>query len=163
MGEAMIRQATLQDLDDLDDLAVRTITHMHQHGRTQWTLNYPRKVHFKHDIDHGDLFVYVVDARIAGVYALCEDNEPSYQTIDWTVNQALVMHRIMVDPVMQGKRLVDHIFLHAYHQAAKRGYDGIKIDTHQNNQPMLNLLKRHGFNYRGYLKAIDRLAFERAC
>ncbi len=157
----MIRQAQLNDLDVIDQLAVQTITHMHEHGRTQWSLDYPRKAHFKQDIDLGQLYVYVNDETIAAVYALTNDDEPSYEAVTWSVNKALVMHRIMVDPKLQGERLGDALFHHAYQQAITRGCDGIKIDTHENNQPMLNLLKRHQFHYRGYLPAIDRLAFEK--
>ncbi len=157
----MIRLATKEDLESIDALALKTIQTMHANNYRQWSLDYPRKSHFLADINAGCLYVYQSDQTIRAVMALFDEDEPSYRVLSWKYKDALVIHRLLVDPEAQGKGIGDFLMKHAIAQAKTRHKGAIRIDTHAGNTPMRGLIRKHQFEYRGYLPDIDRLAFER--
>ncbi len=157
----MIRLAKTADLDAIDALSVKTITAMHQQGLHQWTTNYPRSPHFKDDISHNRLYIYETDNKILGVMALYGENEESYRNLSWMKQQSLVIHRIMVDPDARGQGIASGFLSYAINQCKTANKHSLKIDTHPSNNAMNALLKKHQFQYIGYLKSIHRLAYER--
>ena len=64
-------------------------------------------------------------------------------------------------PDYQGQGIADSLILFGIGKTKEQGFESLKIDTHAANGPMRKLLKKHQFEPRGYIKAIDRLAYER--
>ncbi len=157
----MIRLAETHDLETLDALSEKTILHMHQNNLHQWTLAYPRKAHFSVDIEERRLYVYERRGKILGLMALYEENEDSYRELIWHHRESLVMHRVIVDPDARGQGIGGALIDYAITQCKKQCKPSLKIDTHPANHTMNHLLKKHAFQYVGYLKSIHRLAYER--
>ncbi|MFP4078501.1 MAG: GNAT family N-acetyltransferase [Candidatus Izemoplasmataceae bacterium] len=156
----MIRRATKNDLDAIDRLAERAIKAMQGAKIHQWDFSYPRKPHFFNDVEKERLYVFESNAGILGVMAILED-EPLYDVIDWHRQGALVIHRMIVGPDAQRQGVASAMMMHAIAMAKNRGKKAIHIDTHPGNPRMKNFLRKHQFHYRGYLKSIHRLAYER--
>ncbi len=157
----MIRQAELKDLNPIDDIAKATIASMQKLHRTQWSFSYPRKPHFKADVEARRLYVFEEENTIKAMMAIYEENEASYRSIAWHGKRGMVIHRLMVHPDYQGQGIADSLILFGIGKTKEQGFESLKIDTHAANGPMRKLLKKHQFEPRGYIKAIDRLAYER--
>jgi ribosomal protein S18 acetylase RimI-like enzyme len=159
----MIRHATLKDLNCIDDIAVRVIMDMKASNIPQWNESYPRKEHYQKDVLINALFVYEINSVIYGAVTILPEQDPPYETITgWRIphGQSLVVHRLIVDPDKRQSGVARSFIEHAIRLAQQRGLKSIKIDTHHDNYKMRNFLEKHGFQYIGYLKVINREAYE---
>lgn len=158
----MIKYATLNDLEELDQLAVKVITHMKQSKIPQWTLKYPRKEHFLKDIERNALIIYKEQDMIRGCMAVLEENDPPYKTIDsWIKEHSIVIHRVLIDPDTQKQGIAQQLLEYTIINGRKDGYESIKIDTHLENYKMRAFLKKNGFIEGDYIEVMDRIAYEK--
>lgn len=160
----MMRYATFNDLDRIDEMAVYTIHDMALSNIPQWTITYPRKEHYQQDIENNQLFVCEIDNVIRGAIVICPEQDPPYETIDgWYTNHgdSLVIHRAIVDPFYRNHGVAQEMLDYAIHLAHQQGYQSIKIDTHRDNYKMRQFLEKNQFVYIGYLAIINREAYER--
>lgn len=157
----VIRKATLNDLTSIDALSLEVINAMHKNNIHQWNLEYPRMPHFKRDIENDALFVYHYEGDIVGVMAIYEENEAPYKVIQWIKQKSIVIHRVLIKPSLQGKGIGSSLLRFAFKYASDNQYDSVKIDTYPANHLMRTLLKNHQFHELGYIKSINRIAYER--
>lgn len=158
----MLTKAKASDLDELDAIAKRTITHMIEKNISQWKYSYPRLIHFEQDIIKKALYVYKEKGHIIGFGVILPENDPPYQTITgWLRSKSLVIHRIMTDPLHQKKGIAQMIINKAIEIGNNDGYQSIKTDTHPDNYKMIQFLKKNNFVEIGYLEIINRIAYEK--
>lgn len=155
----MIRKAMTEDLEAIGRLAAKTRAHMLLIGLEQWVGNYPNKIHFQDDIDKSGLYVYTQNNQIYGSMSLLPENDPAYKAVRWQSQNAMVIHRLFVDPNHQKQGVGQALFAYAQKLAKNTNYD-LKIDTHPDNHRMQALIKKMGFEYKGYLSTIHRYAYE---
>lgn len=157
----MIYYATIKDLEEIDELAVRVITDMKDANIPQWELSYPRKDHFLKDVEKNGLIIYKEDT-ILGCMAVLPENDPPYQTINsWIKEKSIVLHRILVDPNTRGKGIAQKLLDFAIQLGKKDHYESIKIDTHLENYKMISFLEKNGFIRGDYIESINRIAYEK--
>lgn len=157
----MIRKGTVNDLDKIDEIAVKVIKDMQNSNIPQWDYNYPRKEHYASDVTDSSLYVYDKDG-ILGAITLKPENDPPYKDLDnWTDEESLVIHRVIVDPTIRRSGIASKFFQFAEELAKELGYTSIKVDTHKENYKMNGFLKKHGYVEMGYLPSINRIAFEK--
>lgn len=157
----MIRLAEHKDLTTIDKLAERVILNMQDQGIPQWTLDYPRKSHYLEDIENNCLYVFEKNGQILGCMAIKPEQDEVYYMLDtWMNSNALVIHRVIVEPNTHQLGIASDLMNHAKKLAIRDGYDSIRIDTHLENYRMKAFIVKHGFKARGYLEAIDRYAYE---
>lgn len=158
----MIRKATMNDLDIIDEVAVLTINDMMKSKIPQWTLTYPRKDHFKKDIEADSLFLFEDKNQVMGAICIKKENDPPYQELtNWLETDSMVIHRLIVHPMYRNKKVAQSFFNFAYELTIKENCKSIKIDTHKENYKMKNFLKKNNFIEIGFLTSINRLAFEK--
>ncbi|MCF7926472.1 MAG: GNAT family N-acetyltransferase [Candidatus Izimaplasma sp.] len=158
----MLVKANLHDLNEIDYLAVKVIKDMQQANIPQWTLSYPRRDHYKKDIMKNRCYIYKEFDRILGVITVQAEDDPPYKTIDtWLSHNSLVIHRLIVHPKHQRKGIAKKLLFYAFYLGESTGYDSIKIDTHPDNYKMERFLVKLGFKSVGYLKTINRDAYEK--
>ena len=157
----MIYYATIKDLEEIDELAVRVITDMKDAKIPQWELSYPRKDHFLKDVLKNGLIIYKEDT-ILGCMAILPENDPPYQTINsWQKEKSIVLHRILVDPNTRGKGIAQKMLDFAIALGIREQYESIKIDTHLENYKMISFLEKNGFIRGDYIESINRIAYEK--
>ena len=158
-----IRQGTLKDLPVILEIYARARKFMAEHGNPdQWGTKWPPEEIVREDLETGVGYVAVEDGKILGVchYRFGENAEENYRVIDgaWIREGAYgVVHRLaaMSSKTGAGEALV--------RWAVERSGGHLRIDTHRNNVPMQNLLKKLGFTYCGVIRVGDgteRHAFE---
>lgn len=154
----MIRKATLDDLKQIQSIYKDGRELIASYGSPQWQNNYPSIDVTLSDLKQEALYVYE-ESIILGVMTVF-DYESTYEQIDgaWLSNKPYkVIHRIATKKEYYGKgisaKLINYVFSNLY-------ADSLRIDTHELNIPMQNLLKKLGFTYCGQIylnQATDRM------
>ena len=157
----LIRAAIYNDLEVIASLAKVVRSDMVSKGLNQWVGDYPNIDNFRSDLDKGGLFVLVEADKIVGSCSILKENDIASKGFVWNCKNALVIHRILIDPTYQGKGFGKEMVNFAYKKVLNEGYDSLKIDTHPDNIKMQKMLKGLNFEFRGYLASINRLAYEK--
>ena len=157
----MIHIVKAIELDAVDRLSLKAIQQMKQDGLTQWDERYPRAVHFLQDIRHASLFGVYEGETLQGVACIDQTFHSCYYSLDWDMTDSVIVHRMVVDPSVQGKGIGRQLLTHAETLAMQNNQRFVKLDTHQDNHKMIGLLKKLGYREVGYLTEINRIAYEK--
>ena len=164
-----IKRTKTQDLLVIMRIVNMTKEVFAEQGIDQWQKGYPKKGDFLQDIMMNESYAIFEDDCVVGTFMLSVQKEPTYDTIyegAWLQDGAYAtMHRFTIDPISRRHGLGEKTFKEVESMLKKKNeVSSIRVDTHEDNQPMQNLLKKVGFEYVGviYLKNGDkRLAYEK--
>lgn len=161
-----IRKAKLSDLDRIMEIYASARIFMTQNGNPrQWAANsWPPETLIKEDIKSQKCYVCIDEDKVVGVFFFDKgkDVEPCYKSIqggNWCGQDEYgVVHRIASD---MSKKGIGKFCLNYAFDICKN----LRIDTHEDNKPMQNLLHSLGFKYRGIIYVPEdtepRLAYEK--
>ncbi len=151
----LIRLAVREDLPALMAMVGRVVPLMRAAGNTQWDVDYPSRDVFERDVALRQLWIAEVDkpddgVRIVGVAAITEDQEPEYAQADWNVEEeAVVVHRLAVDPELRGAGIATALMGKAEEIAAERGIAVMRVDTSTENAATQRLFPKLGYRPAG--------------
>ena len=160
-----IRKSAAEDLPRIMEIYEHARAFMAAHDNPgQWGLNkWPPKALIENDIAAGKSYVCTENGEIAGTffYDFGEMPEPGYAKLDggdWSGHGPYgVVHRIASAGTVPGTG--SFCLNWAYGQCGN-----LRIDTHDDNYVMQNLLTKLGFTFRGYATlegGIVRRAYEK--
>lgn len=162
------RKSVKSDIKDIMDIISEAQEYFKMNGIDQWQNNYPNKEVISNDIDNGESYVFLKDDKIAATTVISFRGEKTYDSItdgQWITNgKFAVIHRIAVHNDYKGLGISKEIIKTAEELSIENDIHSIKADTHKENIPMQNLLKKSGFKYCGiiYLEdGAERVAFEK--
>ncbi len=157
----IIRKTMLSDLDAVEKIYDCARAFMANSGNpTQWSGGYPSRELVEEDIEKGISYICESDGVPVAVFCFFEGIDPTYLKIyegQW-LNDAPygVVHRIASVKKGAGSKCLEYCY-------EKCG--NVRIDTHTDNIPMQNLLKKHGYKYCGIIYLLngeERIAFQKA-
>jgi ribosomal protein S18 acetylase RimI-like enzyme len=139
------------DLNAIYALSTRCIQRMREQGIDQWDAFYPNIYTFESDIKVNSLFIYKENNLIRGSIVINEKQEPEYESVDWKYpgNRICVIHRLMVDPLYQGRGIARELMHFAEYLAKERLYQAIRLDTFVNNPRALKFYQDLGYQESG--------------
>lgn len=146
------RKAHNSHLPQLISLMEMTRKKMIAQGINQWNETYPAVKDIENDVLAERGFILEENNKIYAYGALLKEDEPAYAQIDgaWlSVGHYLTIHRIMINPQFQRKKIGSLFFQNAENFAVKSGFASIRIDTNYDNEPMLRFLEKNGYKYCG--------------
>ena len=157
-----IRKTTREDLPRIMEIYEIARNFMRSHGNhNQWINGYPQRSLIEEDIRRDGSYVCLDHERIVGTFFFITGDEPTYHCIEngeW-LNQAPygVVHRLASDGSIRGvgRFCIDWSLAQCHN---------LRIDTHQDNQVMQNLLLSAGFSRCGIIHIQDgseRIAFQK--
>ena len=157
----MIRRAKNEDLDRVTEIYQIARNYMKGNGNpTQWGDWYPSREIVEDDIKRKQLYVYLEDEVIHGVFVFFIGEEPTYEYIRdgaWKTNAPYgVIHRVASDGEKRG------VFGQCLRFSMER-MDHIRIDTHHNNHTMQHVIEKNGFEKCGTIYVEDgspRIAYQ---
>lgn len=157
-----IRKSTQNDIDAMLKIYAQARKFMRENGNLdQWKNNYPPVSILEEDIEKGRSYICIDEDEVLGTFMYTEEKDPTYKIIEkgqWVNEEPYgVVHRIAS---LKGSRGVATFCLDWCF--GKCG--NLRIDTHEDNIPMQNLLKKVGFVQCGiiYLENGDeRIAFQK--
>jgi hypothetical protein len=157
----MIRLATEEDLNTIVEIYAIARRYMEENGNaTQWTDSYPDRELLERDIQSEQLFVYVENHKIHGVFAFIIGPDATYSRIEsgaWK-NENLygTIHRVASDGAVKGvfSRCVEF---------CKQKISNLRIDTHNDNHTMRHVIMKNGFEKCGIIyvqNGTPRIAYQ---
>ena len=159
-----IRKTTEKDIDTVVKIYDNARAYMREHNNLeQWADGYPAREDVISDIAKGISYVVTEDNtdEILCVFAFMPGPDITYKKIYegfWPDDRDYhVIHRIAVSLHRKG------VASFVYDECLKIA-DVIRIDTHKDNYPMQNSLKKNGFGYCGIIHLLngdERLAFQK--
>ena len=162
------RKSTKSDIANIISIIKQAQVYFKEERIDQWQNNYPNAETINNDIYRNESYVLLKDNKIVATAAISFDGEKTYDTIydgQWlSNNEFAVIHRIAVDNSRKGSGLSSEIIKQVEQLCLDKGINSIKIDTHEENIPMQNLLKKNDFKYCGIIYLEDgnkRIAFEK--
>ncbi len=161
-----IRHSTEKDFERIMGLYKHARLFIAEHENpSQWgPAQWPLEQLIYDDILHQTSYICIHENQIVGkfFFSAGDDIEPTYQRIEnrkWIGDNAYgVVHRLACDGSVKGigKFCLDWIYQKCEH---------LRVDTHEDNIIMQNLLKKMGFTYCGIIYVASdnspRLAYEK--
>ncbi len=157
-----IVKSSSKDIKRLMEIYEAAIKFMRKCGNMhQWGNGYPSEEIILNDIKNGVSFSVIDDNNnIVGVFSMIPGEDPTYKVIDgeWVDDELpyVTIHRIASDGSHKGVAKAAFNF-------AKRASDSVRIDTHEDNVVMRELVINNGFKYCGVIRLTSgdpRLAYQ---
>jgi len=152
----LIRKATLDDLLEVLKIYEDAIEKFAKEKTFQWEKGYPpNEKSFKDDLVSNEIYVLLINNKVAGVMTFLLNGEEDYLEIDgkWLNDEKyLTIHRIAVSKEYYGKGVGRKLIDFAKNYCLENDYLNIRIDTHALNYDMKRMLERNGFIKCGVIK-----------
>lgn len=162
------RKSVKSDINKIMEIIRQAQEYFKSQGINQWQNNYPNTEVINNDIDKGESYVLLKDDNIVATTVVSFNKEKTYEVItegQWLTNGKYgVIHRIAVEKNYKGLGISHEIIKYAEKLCVNNGVHSLKVDTHEENIPMQNLLKKNNFKYCGIIYLEDgakRVAFEK--
>ncbi|MGD8282175.1 MAG: GNAT family N-acetyltransferase [Gemmatimonadota bacterium] len=140
------------DLPAVMMLVRRCIEEMRRRGIDQWDDIYPGRTRFAEDVNAGSLWIASSHgADLVGVFTLDEHQDVEYADVPWRFEgpPVAVVHRLMVDPGVQGRGIARRLMRFAEERAIRLGYGVLRLDAFTRNPYALRLYRSLGYRYAG--------------
>ncbi|AGA67837.1 acetyltransferase [Desulfitobacterium dichloroeliminans LMG P-21439] len=162
------RKAVHADLNSIMQIIAQSQAYFKEAGINQWQNNYPNPETIEDDIHNNHSYVLVDNEKVVATAAVSFDGEATYDTIyqgQWlSHHDYAVIHRLAVAKSYKGQGLSSLVIKSVEQLCRNRGVVSIKVDTHDENIAMQNLLRKNKFQYCGIIYLKDgnkRIAFEK--
>ncbi|MBT8303469.1 MAG: GNAT family N-acetyltransferase [Bacteroidia bacterium] len=132
----MIRTARAKDIDSLMEITRACAIDMISKGIHQWNDHYPSKTAFINDLERNELYVLDANETVKGCIVISTHMDEEYKPIQWLTNNnnSIYVHRLAIEPSMQGKGYAQKLMEYAERLAKRQGFKSIRLDTFSKNQ-----------------------------
>lgn len=146
----MIEVATKSQFDIVWNIIDRCRRALLDQGILQWDDLYPTAAIVHTDITNGRLYLSTSSGISQAVVTLDIKAEPQYSTVLWkTIEPALIVHRLCVDPPFQGNGFGRQLMDYAESYARQHRYASLRLDAYSGNSRALALYHRRGYREAG--------------
>ena len=154
MTELQFRKAEIDDLDALVALYGSAAQDMLRQGIDQWDEYYPDREILAEDVESGDMTLGLLDGELACAYVVNREHDPEYTSGAWEHTQGnfCVLHRLCVNPRMQGRGLARQTMARMEETARKQGFDSVRLDVFSKNLHAQRLYERLGYKRTGEVR-----------
>lgn len=153
----MMRVAIMEDLNSIMAIIHKVIVEMHSYNNFQWDESYPQEKDFASDINRGDLFVSTCEGKIVGFICINRDQPAEYTGLNWSlIEDALVVHRMAVDPEIRKAGVGFELVAFADELAAKNKVRYLKTDTYSLNTNAQRLFQKLGYLFVGEMSFLSK-------
>mgnify|MGYP003392596490 FL=1 len=141
------RKATLENLYEIMELIKSAIINMNQAEIYQWDEIYPDEAIIKQDTESNDLYIGIVDSKIAVIYVINNFCDEEYNNGDWQYldREYRIIHRLCVHPDFQNKGVGKITMEYIESKLSKAGIESIRLDAFTKNPYALKLYKNLGY------------------
>lgn len=145
--EIQYRIGTIEDIEEICDLFDDAIGTMIRNQIFQWDEVYPTEQDFRKDIERGQLYVGVMEGRIAVVYVMNQECDEQYINGAWQHADVpyYIIHRLCVNPAFQNQGVARRTLLHIEKQLAGWDIHAIRLDSFSGNPYALRLYEKLGY------------------
>ena len=145
------RLGRMEDLDEICRLVNNAVNKMIENNIFQWDEIYPTEADFKEDIERKQLYVGIVDEKIAVTYTINQECDDEYINGEWKYEiPYYVVHRLCVHPDFQNKGIAIRTLLHIEEQVLSYGVRAIRLDSFPQNSYAVRMYNGLGYSLVGY-------------
>ncbi len=146
------RKATLENLHEIMSLINSAIIDMNNAGIYQWDEIYPDENTIKQDIEMDDLYIGLIDRRIAVIFVVNSYCDEEYHNGDWLYpdRNYRVIHRLCVHPDFQNKGVGKITMEYIENKLSNENIKSIRLDSFTKNPYAIKLYKKLGYKTVGY-------------
>ncbi|MCL2851889.1 MAG: GNAT family N-acetyltransferase [Defluviitaleaceae bacterium] len=150
-----LRLATPDDIDTVEAIMDDACKYLGSQGLPQWQNGYgPNRASLDNDVRLGHGYVLEADGAVRGYASLEPGPEDDYEALQngsWEGpgEKYAVIHRVMVDQAVRGRRIGITILKMLVDEAHRMGFNDIRIDTYPGNTIMKKTVSQAGFTQRG--------------
>lgn len=140
----MISKLDYPHLMDAMKIIKKSIVRMRNFRIDQWDSVYPNLDILRADIESGNAYGYLEDDELWAYFVLDEKQLPEYFNLKWKITDGkqLVVHRLVVEPVHQGKGIAQACMIFAEQYAMQNGYRSIRLDAFAENKQALSVYNK---------------------
>ena len=146
-----IVNTTKEDLDKILWLFEQAMDLQGKNGYKVWSGI--DKIALEKDIENGLHYKIVRDNDILCIFSV-QHNDP-FIWRDRDQNDAIYLHRIVVNPNFKGQRLFEKVLNWARHFARQKNLSFVRMDTWADNEKIIDYYKSFGFEFIEYYKTTD--------
>lgn len=139
--ERQVQNTLVRDLATVYELFEQSILYQERKGYPVWR-NYDRNAILE-DIITKNQYKICIGSTVAIVFSVCYDDKIIWRHYDQ--DNAVYLHRIVVNPVCKGLGLFGDIVEWARHHAIQKRLTFIRMDTWANNPTLINYYQSYGF------------------
>ena len=141
------RKATPNDIEEICSMVQAAIETMERENIFQWDDIYPAKEDFQADVEEEQLYVGLVNDKIAVVYTLNQKCDKEYENGKWKYKDEpfYIVHRLCVNPTFQKKGIAKSTLLSIEKKLSEMGIHVIRLDAFSKNPFALKLY--HSLRY----------------
>ena len=152
--ELEFRRAGTDDLDALVALYGAAAQDMREKGIDQWDEYYPDREILSEDVESGDMTLGLLDGEPVCAYVVNREYDPEYELGAWdhTEGDFCVLHRLCVNPAMQGRGLARQAMAHMEKNALDKGFDSVRLDVFSQNLHAQRLYEKLGYKRTGEVR-----------
>lgn len=143
----IVRQATLEDFDQMATLIHKTAKKHIEKNVYQWRHCCEDEV-LRNEILNGQVFILEDKNRLIGSYSI----KPLEADYPVQIEKSYMMYRLIIHPFFQEKDISDEIFKHVRHKYKKKD---ILMDCWAGNEKTFNFYKNHDCIFLGDYPAMD--------
>lgn len=142
-----IEFATKKDVKAAFALLSRCKDNLIEQGIFQWNAEYPKLEYVENDITKGSLAKLTNSDQLVGVISFDDFQEPEYKTVNWKINcdSIAVIHRLAVDPLLQGRGFAKKLMDFAEKSISRSGFQAIRLDAYSGNEMLLRFYDKFGY------------------
>ncbi|ARC84121.1 acetyltransferase domain protein [Clostridium argentinense CDC 2741] len=135
------RLANKSDLNNITKIFSNAIQDMEEKGIDQWDSIYPNSDIIRDDIENKQMYVLICNNRLVSAIVINEQQDPEYQAINWTQREGnvCIIHRMCVDPTVQGKGFGKKTVSFAEAKVLENNYSIIRLDAFSKNPFAIHL------------------------
>ena len=161
--------ATKDNLAKILDIIKDAQALLKENGINQWQNGYPNAADILDDINLKNGYIIINEQEIIGYCVIDYRGDSNYDIIYegqfHNQHPYATIHRFTIKREFQGRGLALKFFKLIDQFVINNGFDTIRIDTHKDNQRMLKLVSKAGYQYCGIVKLNRthdrRLAFDK--
>ncbi len=147
----MIRNATLNDIDQIISITKACARFMVDNNIFQWNEHYPTRTAFENDVKRHELYVLEIENRIKGCIVISTLMDNEYIPIQWLTpnDKNIYIHRLAIHPESQGKGYAQELMNYAESYAAENKFNSVRLDTFSQNTRNQKFYELRGYKRLG--------------
>jgi len=146
-----IVNTTKGDLDKILCLFEQAMDLQRKNGYEVWSSI--DKIALEKDIETGLQYKIVKDADILCIFSISHNDPFTWRDRDQ--NNAIYLHRIVVNPNFKGQRQFEKVLNWAKHFAPQKNLKFVRMDTWADNKKIIDYYKSFGFEFIEYYRTTD--------
>jgi ribosomal protein S18 acetylase RimI-like enzyme len=144
-------QAREKHFMDIMFLIRACVADMNSRKMFNWNNSYPSSEMILDDIRIGSLYIFMENGICQGIIVLNDSRSEEYRGMDWKTEdgRVLIVHRLAVNPLFQGKGTGRKLMEFAVEHARNSDYSAIWLDVIESNLQANDLYAGMGFRQTG--------------